>query len=451
MLHNKIPSLLGVIILIIGLAAGVALIGQQQIFRLGASGDIAPRDVRISNVTDNSFTVSWITARDTLGFVNWGQTTSLGEAAGEDTTSPAKVHSVTITGLSPSTNYFVVINSAGTNFDNSGVPWSISTGPALPGPRGTLIASGTILNANGSPAANALVYINGGFVSQLSTLTSANGTWTIPLSSARNRTLSSYATFEEDSVLDILVQTGEATAAAKINALTANPIPPITLGQTYDFRGSQTGGVNLPEADVNLPDNQGPAGPGGLDISGEPATTTSTVTLESIKESGEVIFTSNPEFFGDGPPNTQLTITIESEPITKTVRVNAQGTWRFSPPTSLENGTHTITIKWTDATGILRSLTRTFTVQAAEDGLGFESTPSGSTPTPTQTPSPTPSPSPSPTPTTTPTSTPSPTRASIPSTESGVPEAGSLTPTLVLATIGLLLFFSGIVITRKNI
>lgn len=468
----KIPSLLGVFILVIGLAVGVALIGQRQIFRLGASADSAPQDVRVSNVTDSSFTVSWFTTKPTIGYVNWGATTALGKSSEIGGLSTQTVHSVTIDGLEPSTNYYLVINSGGVEFDNNGIAWSVATGPALGASSETRLASGVVLKQDGSPASNVLVYINGGGMAQMSAVTSLNGTWTIPLSSARTRTLSGNAQLANSDVLDVYVQSGGmGIATAQVLPTKINPTPEITLGQTYDFRdssSSQSGA--LPKADVSLPEEQEAQLPGSLDISSDGATQTTErpVTIESIDEAEEIIYTDTPEFFGEGPRNTTITITVESDPITENVKVSSSGDWSWSPPTNLENGEHTITISWIDASGFIRKLTRTFTVAAAENEPGFVSTPSGATATAKPTASPTASPTPSPTPkatktptptptptptikaTPTPSNSPTPTRVSIPSTESGIPVAGVSTPTLLLALVGLLLFVSGIFISRKS-
>lgn len=452
-MKHKIPSILGITVLVAGIAVGVALIGQQQIFRLGATGGAAPEDVRVSNISHSSFTVSWITQKETVGHVSWGTNTALGQLARQIESTNKRVHSVTINGLQPAANYYFVINSGGTEFDNNGVPWAVTTGPALSASTGTLLASGSVTKSDGTPADNVLVYINGGNISQLSATTSPNGTWTIPLSIARNRTLSGYADLSSGVELDIFVQAGQATAAAQISATTANPVPNITLGQTYDFRKSSNETFNLPKANVNLPeDSDEPTGPGGLDISGDPGSENEkTVSLGNLKE-GEIVFTPTPEFFGDGPPNTILNVTIESEPVTLEVKTKPNGTWAFSPKTTLEDGEHTITIAWIDSQGFLRSLVRTFTVFAQEGEPGFVSTPSGSTntPTPTLSPSPTTRPTQTPIATVTASPSPAPTRVSIPSTESGVPNAGSLAPTLILATVGLMLLLSGIVIVNKN-
>lgn len=456
--NHKIPSILGVIVLLLGVATGVMLIGRNQTFRLGASGETSPKGVRISNVTDKSFTISWTTQKNLLGYIKWGQTPSLGQTATPIDPSLKSVHSVTIEGLAPVSNYYFVINSSGDDFDNSGVPWSVTTGPTLPAPKGTVLASGTVRDAKGAPASNALVYINGGKIAQLSTTTSPNGSWTIPLSAARAKTLSSYASLIGDDSLEIFVQSKSETSVAQILFSGISPVPDIVLGQSYDFRGKSAVGVGgLPEANLNLPE-EAPTTPGALDVSGETTNDETTVTLDSIDSSGEIIFTTSPEFFGDGPPNTEITITVESDPMTEDVIVPENGAWKWSPPKDLEEGEHTITINWRDASGLLRSLSRTFIVQAAEGEPSFESTPSGSTPTasasptvkPTATPTISPTTSPTPTPAMSPTSSPTPTRASIPSTESGIPTAGSMAPTLILLCAGLILFASGIVISIKK-
>ena len=69
----KIPTIIGIILLIFGLATGVILVQNRQIFRLGAEGQNSPKDVRVSNIASSSLTVSWITDVQTTGFVKYGE------------------------------------------------------------------------------------------------------------------------------------------------------------------------------------------------------------------------------------------------------------------------------------------------------------------------------------------------------------------------------------------
>lgn len=229
-------------------------------------------------------------------------------------------------------------------------------------------------------------------------------------------------------LLEINVQAGpEGIASAQIYAEKATATPLITLGQTYDFRNLTTNqNDSLPKSEIQGPQetNKQPK----FDISGySTSSPSSTVSIESIKE-GETINTTSPEFFGKGPASKQITITVESEnPQTGTVLVGTNGIWRWSPPSGLTPGTHKITLTYRDDNGVLRSIVRTFVVQAAEAGEpAFEATPSASlTPTPTSIVA---------------TATPSAQKTASPSATPAQPISGVKAPTLILFGTGLLLF-----------
>ena len=71
-----IPTILGILFLVVGVVTGVVLLSSRQIFRIGASSDAAPKDVRVSNIDDTGFTVSWVTDKEVAGYVLWGTTQS---------------------------------------------------------------------------------------------------------------------------------------------------------------------------------------------------------------------------------------------------------------------------------------------------------------------------------------------------------------------------------------
>ncbi|MFH1970985.1 MAG: fibronectin type III domain-containing protein, partial [Patescibacteria group bacterium] len=202
MKKEKIPTIIGLVILVIGIITGVFLIKNQQIFRLGASPEEAPKDLRISNITDSSFTVSWTTDKDTLGFIKWGKSINNLDKVENDTISQkGYIHSSTIRSLNAQTEYYFKINSNSNDYDNQGVVWKIRTGLQLPEPTNNVIISGSVLNQNGTPATNVLVYFSVGGGSLLSTITSKTGTWLMPISQVRNKNLDSYITINENSSL----------------------------------------------------------------------------------------------------------------------------------------------------------------------------------------------------------------------------------------------------------
>ena len=426
----RIPTLVAILILTLGLSFSIVLTQQKQFFLPSAKSQNMPKDVKISNITDSSFTITWLTQDKADGFVIWGKSKSLGQTTNEETKAKGYTHSATITNLEPETTYYFKINSGGDLYDNDGSPWETKTAPKLSSSETPAIQniSGFIVNALGAPATSALVFVKAGGSNLLSTYTSENGNWIIPLNKIRTSDLNNSYKINGQDLLEINVQAGpEGIASAQIYAEKATATPLITLGQTYDFRNLTTNqNDSLPKSEIQGPQetNKQPK----FDISGYSTSSPSnTVSIESIKE-GETINTTSPEFFGKGPASKQITITVESEnPQTGTVLVGTNGIWRWSPPSGLTPGTHKITLTYRDDNGVLRSIVRTFVVQAAEAGEpAFEATPSASlTPTPTSIVA---------------TATPSAQKTASPSATPAQPISGVKAPTLILFGTGLLLF-----------
>ncbi len=437
-MNNKIPTIIGIIVLLAGVAVGVILISQRTVFRLGASPDVAPLNVEFTNITADSFSVSWNTKKETIGYVVWGDDLSLEKTARENKTIATYTHHVDIENLALGGEYHLKIISDGKEFDKDGVAWSQKTATFTLPPRNAGVVSGLIKTTEGQPAGDAIVYITKEGMSPLSATTTPDGRWFYALSSALNNELSGYATITPDTIIEIHAQAGiqgEARAVAKIAH--ANPTPEMWLGNQYDFKS----GIVSEESSA-LPEVRSEKG--GL---AEP------VTLESLDED-ETIFTTNPEFFGEGPAGSKIMVTVESpNPITDDVKVLGDGTWKWSPPTPLPEGEHTITISWLDSSGILQNIKRNFVVFASPDDPAFEATQSASTitpsptpritasPKPTASPSPTPTKSPTPKPTKSPTPSPKPTPTLTPSPTPVVdlPPAGNSLPTVVGIVSGILL------------
>ena len=261
MKKGRIPTTLGIAFLVVGIVAGVALIKNRQIFRLRASPEVLPKNVRVSNITDGSFTVSWVTDKETQGFIRWGANTSLDKTKIIPSDTPGFTHSFLIEGLSPSSVYYFNINSGGKEFDNNGVAWQVKTGLTIPNQPKANIISGSVISQAKTPVKNALVYVQVGGSSLLSTITSEEGTWVIPISAARTQNLSSYIPINDSTTLvEISVQTGPSNiASAQIYPVAAKPAPTIMLGQTHNFRSlSPEKEEEIPDASVALP-NQFPS------------------------------------------------------------------------------------------------------------------------------------------------------------------------------------------------
>ncbi|MEK7565500.1 MAG: hypothetical protein AAB506_00445, partial [Patescibacteria group bacterium] len=69
MLNKKIPTLFGIFLLLLAVGATVFGVTTVRRYLAQASPQIIPKDVRITNITDSSFTVSYITDGSTTGSV----------------------------------------------------------------------------------------------------------------------------------------------------------------------------------------------------------------------------------------------------------------------------------------------------------------------------------------------------------------------------------------------
>lgn len=443
---NTIPTILGVIILLAGTFLGVFYLSMTQVFRIGASPQTQPKDVRVSNISDTSASISWTTDGSTTDFLIWGGSqSSISNVLTEDTSNQKYfIHSITITGLKENTSYYFKINSEGSSYDNNGLPWQFTTGANLGISPVSYPISGSVITTSGAPEKRALVYLNvGGYLE--STLTSDTGNFVIQLGNARSSDLQSYLTIDPKvTLLEISVQAGpDGISSAQIFPQSAQPIPPMVMGQVYDLRSLQPTVDNQnPGANLQLPETATQSSK--FNTATVSASTKSTsVIIENINE-GEVVSATQPQFLGKGPGGEKITITVHSQtPITQTLTIPGNGSWAWTPPTNLEPGAHSITVSWIDATGITRSLTRDFVVQASELP-SFSASSSGTTPTPTPLATKTPVSSATPLLTSTPrpTATPRPTTSSTPNASGSaepVPVTGDLTPTLLMSLLGTLI------------
>lgn len=254
---RKIPTFAGVLLIAIGIVSGVAITSSVKRLKIGVSDDIVPKDIRISNITATSFNVSWITNTKTSGVTRWNTTPSNFKRQKKDSIeNPGYTHSVKIENLSPSTTYYFLIYSNNRSFDNNDIPWQVKTASKNTTRTNTNVISGSVYDQFNLPTKNALVYVTVAGSSFLSTTTSGNGSWVIPISEARTQNLESFIIIDEHNTpIEIFVQTGPfGNASAQIYPISAKPAPPIILGQIHNFKAINSTEQKSPKAEINLPD-----------------------------------------------------------------------------------------------------------------------------------------------------------------------------------------------------
>lgn len=394
--NKRIPTIVGIGLIVLGVVLTTVIVRVQTSLRSSASVSEKPQNVKFTNLSDNSFTITYQTDTATTGSINYGERKELGNIQLEDmdkekdSLSPKTVHSITVEKLSPDTKYYVVVVSGENTFLNNGVPFEISTGPSISSLPVQTIIKGKVLLPDGNAPNEALVYLNTDNSQLLSTTVAKDGKFNFSLKEFRTDDLFEYLEVDENTVLKLFAISNSLKSTVLFSGKKPYLIPTVTLSNDYNFTKDY-----VPVASKSAQ-------------SGFPSTSTKSESLlpQILTPKKEQIFTDQkPQFRGTSLPNETVEITIHSdENIQTQVTADSNGNWTYSPATNLSEGQHTITIKTRDASGIPTTIMQSFTVFAQGSQVPESATPSAISTqkiTPTLTPIPTPFPSPtiSPTPT----------------------------------------------------
>ncbi len=205
----------------------------------------APADVRIANVRDNQFSISWVSAVAETGFLRWGTDPGSLSARAEDDRgagATSTTHHATVSGLTAATTYYVDVVSGGTVDDNGGAHYRVTTGPLLDPASPSPPAYGKVSRFDGSPSTGILVYgtlrdADGrgspGSSSLLSSIVQDvdQDYWHLELGPARLADLSrSFAYSASGDKLDLRLVGGPGqTLDLTLDTGTAAPATPVTL------------------------------------------------------------------------------------------------------------------------------------------------------------------------------------------------------------------------------
>jgi hypothetical protein len=447
MLKKRIPTIVGLFLLLIGVVSGVVFINQGTNFLPRAAPEYTPQKVKITNITDSGFVVSWITQEPTSGYIKYADNpVNLATTAVDDrdqlsgTSGEYRTHYVSLQNLKPQTAYYFKLGSQKDQlYDNNGQPFSISLPATLDQRPEADTVFGTVVTAVDTPAEGAIIYLSLDGTTPLSALVKQNGNWAANLSLTRTVDLTTFATYDPNSSrINILVQSnqGESTTAVTTTG-NDQPVPTIVLGKPNNF--AETSPPATPSPPTDSPASSNNSGSSKFNLNPLSTDAGSSVTITNLPADGQ--FTSpQPEFQGTAPPNTTLTISVHS-PVahTGTTTSDAQGNWQWLVPAPLTPGDHHLSLTYTDSQGIVHQLETDFAINPVslqQVDLAYAATPSAS-PTPTPTPIPTPSPTPIPSPTP---------RTTVVASESAQIVAGSTTAGISLAIFGIILIGLGFVV-----
>jgi hypothetical protein len=395
--NKRIPTLLGILLITIGIGVTTFLVNQGVLLKSNASATEQPQNVRITNITDSSFSASYETDSQVIGSLNYGKDNKLGQQALDDrdqqtgSLASHKIHNITARDLDPQTKYYFSITSGQNNYTNGDQLFEVSTGSKLSdSPPKQDPMNGKITLIDGTAPKEAIIYITADNSQVISTLAKEDGTYILPLNSLRASDLASYYTFPANASIKMLILGDSLTSNVSLSINQISPIPTILLSKNYDFRENQSSTKTIPETIASFPS----------------FSSTSSATQILILKKGQEFTDQKPMFKGTALPSENVEITIHSDQaIQTTVKTDSQGNWTYRPTSNLIPGNHTITVQTKNSSGILQTITQSFVVYAAGQQIN-PAVPSGTlTPTPIPTSIPTSTQKASPTLTSTPTPT----------------------------------------------
>lgn len=229
----KIPTLLGLGIIILGIVIGIFIIIREQIFITRATPDITPKNIILTNIEDQSLTVSWQTPLEITSFLSFGPTGNEHIAIDdrdENTLQTHTMHYVTFKNLQPNTTYKYRIISGKLKSEI----FEVTTASPATAQNGQKPVIGSVLEEN-EPLNEGIAYLSiSGAVTQ-SALVKNSGNFLIPLSFTRKADLSDV--FEpvgnETAKVTVISDKGEANTVFNLHSYQL--LPPLKIGRNVDL------------------------------------------------------------------------------------------------------------------------------------------------------------------------------------------------------------------------
>ncbi len=241
-MNKRMPTYVGLLLLVIALVTGVLFLGEGPgVFAPRADSQSQPEKHRLTNITENSFTVSFYTDGKTTGFVKYGSDPKkLKSQASDDrdqlsgNVGKYHLHHITIRGVEPNTTYYYVLGTGSrAEFDNQGEPFEVKSAskPAGP-PAEARTVYGSVSTSGGTPAEGSIVYLSTEGAGDMSSLVKSSGSWAIPLSKARTSDGTDYAQIEQDDQIKLFIQgkTLPQTITYQVKVEEAQPVEELSFG-----------------------------------------------------------------------------------------------------------------------------------------------------------------------------------------------------------------------------
>lgn len=241
--RRKIPSILAVLIIIVGIITTTFLVktGTSLLTRAGPGSE--PKNIQITNVSDTSFTAIYTTDNSVIGTITMGTNpNALDEIILDDRDQLSQVinkyqtHTISANNLKPNTKYYFLITSGSNTILNNGSPFEITTGPEIdsaPLSQGPI--TGKVINPDGTSPQDGIVLIKINDAEILSSFLKNDGNFTVPLSTLRNSALTNFYPLDASAKINIEIYSSSLKSQINVSADQISPIPLITLSKNYEL------------------------------------------------------------------------------------------------------------------------------------------------------------------------------------------------------------------------
>ncbi|MBD2722084.1 T9SS type A sorting domain-containing protein [Hymenobacter sp. BT189] len=316
--------------------------------------------------------------------------------------------SATTSGLAPATTYYVrayASNSAGTSYGSVVSFGTLPNAPVITSPtNGQAFASSTPLYTGTAQAGSTVtVFVD---LTAIGTTTATGGNFSLAQPTALaegSHTVYARATLNGATSANSTTFNFTVDTNAPNTTLTATP-PALSnsASATFTFTGTDTGsGVASFQAgldggafatatsprtytglsdgshtfQVRAIDNAGNVDPTPAAYSWTVDTTPPAAPVVLTPANGSQLSTTTPTYSGTAEPGTTVAVLVDGSSVGTTTASGA-GTWTFTQPTALAQGSHTVKARASDAVGnsSVDSNTNTFTVDTARPAVVISST-----------------------------------------------------------------------------
>lgn len=229
----RIPTLLGILLIIIGIGSGVYLSLKSQTITSRAVSDEGISNIIISNIEDRSTSISWQTEVEAFGFIKFvgSSDQTFKDDRDENAPVPRRLYHVTLKKLTPQTTYqFQIISgkslSTIQNFTTASSQTQLNnTQPVI----GSVLDDDNFLTEG-------IVYLKVPGAAIQSSVIKNFGNFLIPMSLARTQDLSSiFDTTDIEAHIEAIGENGRQGEAIFNLSASGNSLEPLRLGKSLDL------------------------------------------------------------------------------------------------------------------------------------------------------------------------------------------------------------------------